>query len=216
MTHPWLDFVSPVQRPSYASQGWTEDRPAEVGGVHHGLDLRAAVGDPVYAAQAGVVVYARNTPTSTAGNWIGIKHAGEMLTRYLHLSQIRVAVGQLVYRGQLVGLAGSTGFSSGPHLHFDVFLPAHRLLEYARLFGAPVGGFGEKTDFGHKVPGEPLIPIDRYADKVVRGARSARIPLYSEVPARTSLDSARGQSALVAAVGLSVLVAAGIYYWRSL
>jgi len=206
MTHPWLTFGSPVRRPSYATQGWAQDRPAR-SDIHRGMDIRAAVGDPVYAIGDGVVQYARaNYAGSDAGNWIGVLHEGDLLSRYLHLSKIFVAAGQQVRRGDLIGAAGMTGASS-PHLHFDVYLPESRLAEYVQLFGTPASGF-RKSDFGYKVPGEPLIPIDAYAQKVIDGARSQGILFYGQVKHSSS-------GTIIAVVGILALAGAGVYYVKT-
>jgi murein DD-endopeptidase MepM/ murein hydrolase activator NlpD len=126
------------------------------------MDLRAAVGDPAYAVGAGTVEYAEHG-SPTAGNWIGIRHSGGLLTRYLHLSVVGVTRGQQVAKGQLIGQTGNTGSSAAPHLHFDAELPTDKLSTYTSLFGKPPGGFGDVTSFGVKVPIEPLIPVDSYA-----------------------------------------------------
>lgn len=87
--------------------------------IHHGLDIRAHLGDPIYAPDSGVIVYAG--PNSFGyGNLLVIDHGNGWQTVYGHLSQWNVDCGQSVYQGNLIGLAGSTGNSSGPHLHFEV------------------------------------------------------------------------------------------------
>jgi murein DD-endopeptidase MepM/ murein hydrolase activator NlpD len=85
---------------------------------HAGVDLAAPAGSPVMAAQDGRV---------SVANWAGgygllvvLDHSDGMQTRYAHLSRIAVAKGQVVRRGEIVGLVGSTGRSTGPHLHFEL------------------------------------------------------------------------------------------------
>jgi murein DD-endopeptidase MepM/ murein hydrolase activator NlpD len=85
---------------------------------HSGADLRARTGTPIYAANRGRVVLAKDLFYS--GNAVFIDHGLGLYTSYLHLSQIKVAVGDWVERGQLVGLAGATGRVTGPHLHWGV------------------------------------------------------------------------------------------------
>lgn len=213
MTHPWLRFGSPVKRPSYITQGWAEARAAEVGGQHYGLDFRARTGDPIYAAGDGVVEFAR-VGSETAGNWIGIRHEGGLLTRYLHLSKLKVARGQRVQKGQIVGLAGSTGYSSGPHLHFDAIVPNKAALTiYEGLFGRPVGGY-PLTDFGYKVPAEPLVPADGYSqERVVLPAVRLGIRLYADIPRRSLLSFSVGTIAAVA--GLTGLAFSIVFFVRS-
>ncbi|MCC7360595.1 MAG: peptidoglycan DD-metalloendopeptidase family protein [Anaerolineales bacterium] len=87
--------------------------------IHHGLDLKAKLGDPLYAADSGVIVYAGPNAYGY-GNLIVIDHGNGWQTVYGHLSQWNVDCGQSVFQGNLIGLAGSTGNSSGPHLHFEV------------------------------------------------------------------------------------------------
>lgn len=85
---------------------------------HEGLDFVAPYGTPVLAAAGGVVVNAAYHPEF--GNLVEINHGGELITRYAHLASMRVELGAVVRRGQPVGALGSTGRSTGPHLHFEV------------------------------------------------------------------------------------------------
>ena len=88
---------------------------------HPGLDLGGEVGDPLYAADAGVVVYA-GWNVYGFGNLVIIDHGNGWHTLYAHLSETHVTCGQGVTQGALLGLAGSTGRSTGPHLHFEMRL----------------------------------------------------------------------------------------------
>ncbi|MBQ1391142.1 MAG: peptidoglycan DD-metalloendopeptidase family protein, partial [Firmicutes bacterium] len=93
---------------------------------HDGVDLAIAMGTPVLAAEKGVVVEAHQwlgTVGDGYGNYILIKHPDGNMTRYAHLSEINVKAGQQVVRGQQIGRVGSTGRSTGPHLHFEVITP---------------------------------------------------------------------------------------------
>ncbi len=87
--------------------------------MHTGVDLCANRGTPIYATGDGIVVQASAT-SGGYGNCIRINHGYTYLTLYAHLSKILVAEGQKVKRGQLIGLVGSTGRSTGPHLHYEV------------------------------------------------------------------------------------------------
>jgi murein DD-endopeptidase MepM/ murein hydrolase activator NlpD len=85
---------------------------------HEGQDIDAVYGAPVQAAASGRVTIAGRQ--RGYGNVVYVDHGAGLTTRYGHLSQINVAVGQTVTRGQTIGLVGSTGRSTGPHLHYDV------------------------------------------------------------------------------------------------
>ena len=86
---------------------------------HLGIDIAAGTGDPIYASDSGVVVFA-GWSNWGYGNMIAIDHGNGWQTLYAHLSQWNMSCGQSAYQGNLVGLAGSTGNSSGPHLHFEM------------------------------------------------------------------------------------------------
>jgi murein DD-endopeptidase MepM/ murein hydrolase activator NlpD len=85
--------------------------------MHTGLDFRGSTGDPVYATAAGTVASAG--PNGGYGKMVEIDHGNGLSTRYGHLSAISVSAGQRVRAGQLLGRVGSTGRSTGPHLHYE-------------------------------------------------------------------------------------------------
>jgi len=85
---------------------------------HNGYDLSCPQGTPIYAAGDGVVEFAGWN--KGYGNLTRIDHGGGLSTRYGHQSKLQVKTGQRVKAGQLIGLVGSTGMSTGPHLHFEV------------------------------------------------------------------------------------------------
>ena len=85
---------------------------------HQGIDLAAPSGTPVYATADGVVEKAQYW--SSYGNIVTIEHGASMETRYAHLSGYAVRAGDRVRKGQLIGYVGSTGRSTGPHLHYEV------------------------------------------------------------------------------------------------
>ena len=85
---------------------------------HKGVDLAQPVGTPVYATADGVISKAEWF--SSYGLFISVEHGGNIQTRYGHLSRLNVAAGQTVHKGDLIGYVGSTGRSTGPHLHYEV------------------------------------------------------------------------------------------------
>ncbi len=85
---------------------------------HEGLDFSAPTGTPIVAAAGGVVVSAEYHPEF--GNLLEIDHGGDMMTRYAHASKLLAKVGDIVKRGQHIANIGSTGRSTGAHLHFEV------------------------------------------------------------------------------------------------
>ena len=86
--------------------------------AHTGIDLAAPTGTPVYATADGVV--SRADWYSSYGLYISVEHGASMQTRYAHLSRLAVAAGDSVKKGDLIGYVGSTGRSTGPHLHYEV------------------------------------------------------------------------------------------------
>ncbi len=86
---------------------------------HLGLDLAAAIGQDVVAAQGGTVMHAG--PNGGHGNQVQLAHSGGLVTRYSHLSKVLVRVGESVPAGGRLGLAGRTGDATGPHLHFELW-----------------------------------------------------------------------------------------------
>jgi murein DD-endopeptidase MepM/ murein hydrolase activator NlpD len=86
--------------------------------MHEGVDFPGSVGTPIKAAATGIVISAERHPEY--GNMIEIDHGNDMTTRYAHASKLLVKAGDMVKRGQLIAEVGSTGRSTGPHLHFEV------------------------------------------------------------------------------------------------
>ena len=100
--------------------GYRSDPFTGAGAMHAGLDFKGPVGTPILAAAEGRVTFAGFH--SGYGNTVEITHANGLLTRYAHLSGLNVAHGQMVDRGLQIGRMGSTGRSTGSHLHFEVRL----------------------------------------------------------------------------------------------
>jgi murein DD-endopeptidase MepM/ murein hydrolase activator NlpD len=101
-----------------SSFGWRLDPFSGRSAMHEGIDFAAPVGTPIVAAAGGVVTVAEFHPQY--GNMLEIDHGNDVITRYAHTSRILVHVGDIVRRGQRVADIGTTGRSTGPHLHFEV------------------------------------------------------------------------------------------------
>jgi murein DD-endopeptidase MepM/ murein hydrolase activator NlpD len=119
-----LDEVLPKGRP--VSDGWISSyfgyRTDPFTGrreFHQGVDIAGELGEPVVAVAAGIVTYAGKH--GGYGNLVEINHGNGFVTRYGHNSKVLVAVGDTVSKGQEVALMGSTGRSTGPHVHFEVW-----------------------------------------------------------------------------------------------
>ena len=91
------------------------------GRKHAGIDVAAKTGTPIYAADNGIVTEAQYK-NNGYGNFIAIDHGNGFITYYAHCSEIKISKGDVVAKGDLIGTVGSTGRSTGPHLHFEVRL----------------------------------------------------------------------------------------------
>ena len=87
---------------------------------HTGIDIGASTGTNIVAGESGTVILASYGWNGGYGNYIIVNHGNGLTTRYAHASKLYVSVGQTVSRGQVIGAVGSTGNSTGPHLHFEV------------------------------------------------------------------------------------------------
>jgi murein DD-endopeptidase MepM/ murein hydrolase activator NlpD len=149
--------------------------------MHSGLDFGASYGSPIYAVSDGTVSFAGRK--GGYGNFIQINHNGGIATGYGHMSRFAAASGQRVRRGQIIGYVGSSGLSTGPHLHYELYRGGHAVnplsvkftqraqLEGADLTnfrsrlanlksvkpGAALGGIAKTTT----APSEPVREIDR-------------------------------------------------------
>ncbi len=93
---------------------------------HPGMDIANDMGTPIVATADGVVEYA-GWNSGGYGNMVDINHGNGIMTRYGHASQVVVSTGQHVKRGQLIAYMGSTGFSTGPHVHYEVHINGNRV-----------------------------------------------------------------------------------------
>ena len=114
-----MPTITPVEASWNASSfGWRIDPITGQQALHEGIDFIADVGTPVFAAAGGVVVFAEYH--NQYGQMVEIDHGNDFITRYAHASRLLVKVGEVVRRGRKVAEVGSTGRSTGPHLHFEV------------------------------------------------------------------------------------------------
>jgi murein DD-endopeptidase MepM/ murein hydrolase activator NlpD len=114
-------YPLPYAVPVTSNYGWRINPVTGDSSFHSGIDLGAPMGTPVLAAKSGTVQFAGWG--GGYGNLIELSH-NNMGTRYAHLSAIYVSPGQRVAKGQQIGLVGSTGRSTGPHLHFEIMVPS--------------------------------------------------------------------------------------------
>jgi len=118
-----VDLASPLPLGSYritSPYGPRIDPVTKKSHVHNGIDLGAPTGTPIYAAAPGKVVTASVGPVT--GNWVKIDHGSGIATAYLHMSAIVARPGISVKCGDLIGYVGTSGRSTGPHLHFIVYV----------------------------------------------------------------------------------------------
>lgn len=121
-----LPNISPVNAVYNSSSfGWRLDPFNGHKAFHEGLDFMAEQGTPIYAAAGGIVISAEQTPDY--GKIIKIDHGSGLETRYAHASKLLVKVGERVRKGQVIAEVGSTGRSTGPHLHYEIRLAGNPL-----------------------------------------------------------------------------------------
>jgi murein DD-endopeptidase MepM/ murein hydrolase activator NlpD len=124
--------IEPVAHTESSGFGWRDDPIRHTRSFHSGTDFRGDPGTPVVAAGDGVVLFCGRL--GGYGNVIDVDHGGGVLTRYAHLRRILIAKDAAITAGEIIGQLGSTGRTTGPHLHFEV-----------RLGGAPVSPIAAMT-----------------------------------------------------------------------
>ncbi len=115
-----IKFIWPCPSSSRITSGFGDrDSPTEGASTNHkGMDVSASTGSGIVAAASGTVTI--STYSYSAGNYIMIHHGGGVYTVYMHCSELLVSAGQEVSQGQVIAKVGSTGYSTGPHLHFGI------------------------------------------------------------------------------------------------
>jgi murein DD-endopeptidase MepM/ murein hydrolase activator NlpD len=112
-------FVYPVMGPRLSSDFGKRKHPVlKSTRHHHGVDLAAPEQSPIRAIAGGQVIYA--DPYAGYGNLVVVRHDDGMTSHYGHCRTIKVSIGQRVKPGQMIATVGSTGISTGPHLHFEI------------------------------------------------------------------------------------------------
>ena len=138
--------------------------------MHAGIDIAAPYGSPIYAVTDGVVTYAGWH--GGHGKFVRLRHAGNLGSGYGHMSRIAVANGQRVRRGQIIGYVGSTGLSTGPHLHYELYRGGAtvnpnsvRFTEVAQLSGKALSAFRARLAELKRLPaGASQAPAAASAD----------------------------------------------------
>ncbi len=115
-----ISFIWPCPASSRITSGYGgRESPVEgASSSHQGIDIGAPTGSNIVAAASGTVTI--STYSYSAGNYIMVNHGGGVYTVYMHCSELLVKAGQEVTQGQVIGRVGSTGYSTGPHLHFGI------------------------------------------------------------------------------------------------
>lgn len=133
--------------------------------MHQGVDFGAVSGTPIMAAGGGTISFAGRH--GGHGNYVMIRHNKELVTAYAHMSRIAVKAGQTVRQGQVIGAVGSTGMSTGPHLHYEVWLrgrPANpvslRFIGGAELSGRDLNEFQRQMNRWRALPESRPVAAD--------------------------------------------------------
>ncbi len=139
------DFRRPVKSPYKITQGYGKTSYSHhyKGGYHNGIDFSGRYSHTIMAAGDGKILATGNMGRYGYGNWIVIDHNNGLATLYGHLSRISVHKGEKVNRGEKIGVMGTTGFSTGTHLHFTVFArKTFRIVPSSHVSGVfiPTGG----------------------------------------------------------------------------
>lgn len=125
-------FAWPICARVSSEYGWR----AWSNSYHAGIDQSADPGDLIGASADGVVSIVSNEPAGY-GLWVEVQHEGGYATRYAHMRAFRTSVGEEVEMGDPLGEIGSTGFSTGPHLHFEILVDGEKVDPRRYLEGSP-------------------------------------------------------------------------------
>lgn len=144
-----------------------------VGSFHPGTDLSAGEGTPILAVFDGVVVNARFD--AGYGNFVTIDHTNGYFTRYAHLSRLNVIPFQTIKKGEIIGLEGSTGYSTGSHLHFEILTQNTYYAQNQSAFLDPLPFLKGEKEFPKPAQYIKYRPYLLYAGTAVAGV----VTIYS-------------------------------------
>jgi murein DD-endopeptidase MepM/ murein hydrolase activator NlpD len=161
------NMMVPTQKPVALAElgsafGWRVDPFSGRSALHSGLDFPSLTGTPILAAAGGIVV--TQEYRSDYGNMVEVDHGNELVTRYAHASKTWVKKGDLVKRGQKIAEVGSTGRSTGAHLHFEVLVqgvfqdPQKFLTAGEQLPGSQVAAVARPGQTGNLTPSQTTQP----------------------------------------------------------
>lgn len=180
--------------PGRVSSGFGRRRHPVLGYVrmHNGIDFKASYGTPIRAATDGRVTFSGRN--GGAGNFVKIKHNKSLSTGYAHMSRIAVSKGKYVRRGQIIGYVGSTGLSTGPHLHYILYRNGRpinpnsvKFTQTAQLSGKELASFKSKLAQLKSIkPGAALAPLqsETIGDEPIREIE--KLSKATKAKARTS------------------------------
>ena len=182
-----LSYTKPVNGPIVDGFGMRNNPDGSPGqSMHYGIDFKASMGTPVAASASGQVVHAGIL--GDYGNCVKIKHADGNTTLYGHLSAINVSMGTAVSQGQTIGLVGSTGYSTGAHLHFGALDSGGNFFDPLRLIGG-AGYVSTGTGSAGTNAGSSGAVGTMTADAILSGI-SARVAPAKQVQALGATKSA--------------------------
>lgn len=161
---------------------------------HNGVDFAVPVGTPIVASGDGEILISRYS--STAGNYIAIRHGKQYATRYMHLSKLLVKPGQIVKRGDTIGLSGNTGRSTGPHLHYEFLINNKPVNPITISLPRPEGLRGEDlTEFlayvkqvQEKLANPTIREPEAELEEMSETGADVPVPVKINAPAVTSIN----------------------------
>lgn len=164
INHTGPELYWPTDGTTITSEFGYRDAPTAGATSDHGaIDIGVPTGTNVYACEKGIVTTANFS--NSAGNWVVIDHGNGYITKYMHNSELKVSAGDTVEKGQVIALSGSTGISTGPHVHFQIEANGIKVdplsFKYHNGMGNGTGGFGISDDKEEKEKEENKKETDK-------------------------------------------------------